>query len=505
MAAQANIKAVITAEDRASSTLSGFGASFGKMAGSFAVGQLAANAFSFAVDKVVQVTKESVGAAFDQVRQVENATFALKAYERDASKVNKVLGELVEFARSDMGTLFQREELFKAASNLRAFGIASDEITDKVKILARGVSLGMTTFDELSQIIGRVAQKGRLDANEFDMLAQRGIVLDQSFRGAKVSSEQLFNELSRVLPADLLAGRANTIDGIMIKLKSAFRDLGSEILGVDKSTSTFIEGGLGDRAMKALVSLTEYLKKPENKEAIKDFAEGLLLVGKALAWVGGIVVSTAKQIQLFSADVGLAIGYVMMWFTDAGRAIERFGYNAQGVVHNVVSFFQQLPGRIMSAVSGFGNLLYNVGRDLVQGLINGIGSIGGQIGERIKGFANDAVKTAKNILGIKSPSKVFEGIGENIGLGMVEGINNTAGAVANSLNGLTAPTVSVAGSNVANPPVAQSNTSNTTVNITLSGVFAGTPGEARKLAQMVAENLKTVANQRNMTVMEYMS
>lgn len=42
----------------------------------------------------------------------------------------------------------------------------------------------------------------------------------------------------------------------------------------------------------------------------------------------------------------------------------------------------------------------------------------------------------------------------------------------------------------------------TTVNITLSGVFTGTPGEARKLAQMVAENLKTVANQKNMSVAE---
>lgn len=273
--ATANVKAVITAEDRASQVIAGVGASFVKMASAVAVGQLAVKGITFAIDKLKDVTRDSVGAAFNQVRQVENATFALRAYEKDAGKVNKVLKELISFARSDMGTLFQREELFKAASNLRAFGVASDQITSKVKILARGVSLGMTTFDELSMIIGRVVQRGKLGADEFDMLAQRGIVLSSSFRGASVSSEKLFKELERVLPADLLKGRANTIDGMLIRLKSAFRDLGSTILGVDKDTSQFIKGGLGDMAMNAIKKLTDFLQNAETKNAIAWIGEKL--------------------------------------------------------------------------------------------------------------------------------------------------------------------------------------------------------------------------------------
>ena len=42
----------------------------------------------------------------------------------------------------------------------------------------------------------------------------------------------------------------------------------------------------------------------------------------------------------------------------------------------------------------------------------------------------------------------------------------------------------------------------TAINISLSGIFTGTPGEARKLAEMVAANLKTIANSRNTTVAE---
>jgi len=41
--------------------------------------------------------------------------------------------------------------------------------------------------------------------------------------------------------------------------------------------------------------------------------------------------------------------------------------------------------------------------------------------------------------------------------------------------------------------------SSTTVNITLSGVFTGTPSDARKLAQMVADSLKDIAGTKNMS------
>jgi hypothetical protein len=47
-------------------------------------------------------------ASINQVRAVEQATVALNAYEKDASKVNTVLKDLLAYARSDMGVLFQR-------------------------------------------------------------------------------------------------------------------------------------------------------------------------------------------------------------------------------------------------------------------------------------------------------------------------------------------------------------------------------------------------------------
>lgn len=278
--AQANLKAVITADDRASGVIGGVGNSFGRLTAAFAAGQLAANAISKALDVVTTAVKDSVGASFKQVGAVENATIALRAYEKNGDKVNKVLKDLIAYARSDMGVLFQREDLFAAAQTLKLYGQSTDTLTDKVKILSKGVSLGKTTFQELSSIVGRAAAKGRLDAVDFDMLIERGIGLDKSMRGAAITSEELFKALDKALPAELLKGRANTIDGMMIRLKSSFRDLGGAILGVDKNTSKFIKGGLGDMFINGLGKLRNGLKKitPTIQKSFKIITGSLKLL-----------------------------------------------------------------------------------------------------------------------------------------------------------------------------------------------------------------------------------
>lgn len=214
-------------------------------------------------------------AAFEQVRNVENASYALKAYEKDGNAVNKVLQDLVKYAKSDTGVLFNRSDLFAAASTLKMYGQETNTLVDKVKILSKGVSLGKTSFQELSAILGRVSATGNLDAMTFDMLIERGIGLDKSLRGTKITSEELFKALDKALPDSLLEGRANTIDGALIRVQSAFRNLGMQILGVDANTNKFIEGGAGDRLMNLIRGLTEEMNKPEMKQAMKDLGDQL--------------------------------------------------------------------------------------------------------------------------------------------------------------------------------------------------------------------------------------
>lgn len=79
---------------------------------------------------------------------------------------------------------------------------------------------------------------------------------------------------------------------------------------------------------------------------------------------------------------------------------------------------------IAELVNGFVDGLpdiIDVGKRIVEGLWEGIKSMGSWIGEKVSGFFGDLVDGVKNKLGIHSPSLVFAGIGENMALGLNEG------------------------------------------------------------------------------------
>jgi hypothetical protein len=115
-----------------------------------------------------------------------------------------------------------------------------------------------------------------------------------------VTAEDLFTALDKALPDKLLADRAKTIDGSMIRLQSAFRDLGSTILGVDTETSKFIEGGLGDRFVKGMQSFRDALADPRLKQGISDVVSGLLrMMERARVLAGEVGDYLLPKLQVF--------------------------------------------------------------------------------------------------------------------------------------------------------------------------------------------------------------
>jgi hypothetical protein len=214
-------------------------------------------------------------AAIDQVSQVQGATISLRAYEKDATKVTKVLSELVAFAQSDMGVLFQRQDLFDAAANLKVYGQETDGLVDKVKILSKGVAIGKTTFQELSSILGKVAQAGQMTGTDLQVLADRGIKLDDSFKNTTFTAEELFEAIDKALPDAVLEGRAQTIEGQMTRLNSAFRNLGGRILGVNDEVDGFLPGSLGERIFRTIEDIRQFLRSEEVINAVTQAGERL--------------------------------------------------------------------------------------------------------------------------------------------------------------------------------------------------------------------------------------
>ncbi|MBU8908501.1 phage tail protein [Desertibacillus haloalkaliphilus] len=74
---------------------------------------------------------------------------------------------------------------------------------------------------------------------------------------------------------------------------------------------------------------------------------------------------------------------------------------------------------IWDTVMGFfeGIDLFQIGKDIIQGLIDGIADMAGAVWDTVTGIAGDIADGFKSALSIFSPSKLFEGFGEDTMLG----------------------------------------------------------------------------------------
>lgn len=290
--------------------------------------------------------------AFDQVNSVQQASLALRAYEKNGKKVDKVLSDLLKYARSDLGVLFNRKDLFAAAQNLKIMGDNTSKLTEHVKIMSRSIGLGLSTWEDLSRIVGRVGSTGRLAGDDFDNLTKAGYKLNPSLRNTNITFDKLFKAMDKGIPVDAMKGQADSIKGIGVRLQTAFRGIGESILGVNKDTGKFVEDGAGFALVNFLKQLPVLLKKPEIQQAFKN-------MGQAISDFSN---NALPKIQAFIVFVGSNIGTISKL---------TFGLLAFG-------FAMKIVGSVMSSVG--------TAVKLVGGIITGLGYAIKGVGLAIKGL-----------------------------------------------------------------------------------------------------------------------
>lgn len=110
----------------------------------------------------------------------------------------------------------------------------------------------------------------------------------------------------------------------------------------------------------------------------------------------------------------------------------------QGIIDTIPELVNHLPEIVNAIVNGIGDLMgsiIDIGENIVEGIWEGITNLAGWIEEKVTGFFNSIVNGAKRLLGIASPSKLFaDEIGENMGLGIGEGFENSMGTVQREIN-----------------------------------------------------------------------
>lgn len=145
--------------------------------------------------------------------------------------------------------------------------------------------------------------------------------------------------------------------------------------------------------------------------------------------------------SVISAGIGLAVGFIRNGFQGAVGFLAGVWNNivngVSGMIGRVSGFFGGLGGKILGALGNIGSTLYNAGRDIVQGLINGIGSMLGSIGRAVLDIVPAAIRGPfEKLMGIQSPSRVAIWWGEMIGGGLAGSIRKQTPKVASAVRKL---------------------------------------------------------------------
>lgn len=364
---------------------------------------------------------------------IMNAT----AFEQNAGAVRDVFkeasGDVEKFADAAADTIgLSANQALVGARTFGVFGKAAgltgtelaDFSTDLLTLGADLAAFGNTSPEEAVGALG-AALRG-----EYDSLEKYGVILNESTLkqialekgisdgSATLTTAQKIMAVNAALweqtgvqqgkfaaEADTLAGKQATLaagwENISTSIGTAFMPVAEDLIDV-----------VANEMVPALEDFAVWLQEPDVQEALKDLGHNIVEVGNFMRDMGVAFVDTQGLINgvvgLFNGDLNFdefkrkmtelpgLWGMVFRAAKDAGSEmgatvgtmiwnVKQFAGEVGTNIGNVVSWFGSLPGRVADAVRGIGGWLYNSGKALIQGFIDGINAMFAPIGRAVGG------------------------------------------------------------------------------------------------------------------------
>lgn len=482
MASAREINILVRAKDQASGVLGGIS---GKLKGLAGAGVKAAAA---GIAGLGAGLLAAGGAGLKFNSDMENVQAQLMGFVKDGDKVNQMLANL----RSEAATTpFSFGEMAEAMVSLtpaaRQSGMDVMALIEQAEILAalnpaEGMVGGAFALKEaLSGDFTSIVERFNLPRQRLNELKDQGVpaveavstVLNEM--GADIS---LVDNLSKTLTGrwstvqDTLMGLAATATKpIFDQLSAGLGTLGDFLSQNEPRITAFAETlgtRIGDAATQASGFITSTVI-PALKQ-IGEFITGTAIpaLQRFADWFS---VNGMPVIQSFAELVKTVFGGIASFLREHGDTIKSILQGAwdtiKGVVEGalhiiegiiktvtavmkgdwqgawdgikeivsgakgvIVSLVTGLKDAIIGIFKGAGAWLWNAGKDLIQGLINGIAGMWGAVVGTARRLADTVVSTIKGALQIHSPSEVLREIGQFIVAGLTGGMDDKMGEAA---------------------------------------------------------------------------
>lgn len=197
------------------------------------------------------------------------------------------------------------------------------------------------------------------------------------------------------------------------------------VTGVFGSLVTIIQGAI--QIVTSVLSSVAALLRGDFSgawSAIQGVVTGVITI------IRGVI---QQGMTYISALTGQSVAQVKETFSRGWQLIVS---TVTGKIGDLIGKVKEIPGKITSALGNLGSLLKDAGKDLIQGLINGVGSMGQALKDKASGLASGAVDSIKGALGIASPSKVMMEVGKWTGEGLIQGVEKMQRGAAGAMAGL---------------------------------------------------------------------
>lgn len=208
--------------------------------------------------------------------------------------------------------------------------------------------------------------------------------------------------------------------------------------------TTGIEQGLPDMISRIPEIITQFLDYITSElPTILDKGVELLqnLTNGIIGAIPKLVAALPQVISAFTTFVAQNLPEIL----DAGGRI--LLSLISGIIGAIPDLVAALPQIVSAIVNGIGSLMgsiINIGKNIVQGVWQGISNAASWLVNKVKSFFSGIVNSVLGFLGIRSPSRVFANIGQNMALGIGEGWDDEYGKIRKDIeSGMNFGTASV--------------------------------------------------------------
>ena len=244
-------------------------------------------------------------------------------------------------------------------------------------------------------------------------------------------AEGALNGLVAVLPSllttavDALPQLLSAATSIVANLTASLAEAAPQILSagadlLDQLTSG-IESGLPDMVSRLPQIIDEFLNYiTDSLPTILDKGEEIL--GNLIDGIIGAIPALIEALPKVITSTTTFFSENMPKIVETG--ITLIAKLIVGIVQAIPTLVKALPQIITAIVQGLASgmsAIVNIGKKIVEGIWSGIKSMATWIKNKVTSFFSNIVSGVKSFLGIKSPSRVFAGIGKYMAEGLGEG------------------------------------------------------------------------------------